>query len=58
MYMCLQKFRLGKQPHNEHSHGHSTNIRDTNRGAHNSSAFLINQNHSIYWLICDNECLI
>jgi len=56
--MCLQKFRLGKQPHNEHSHGHSTNIRDTNRGAHNSSAFLINQNHSIYWLICDNECLI
>ncbi|CAF1935107.1 unnamed protein product [Brassica oleracea var. botrytis] len=27
----LQKFRLGKQPHNEHSHGHSTNIRDTNR---------------------------
>ncbi|CAN7001800.1 hypothetical protein IGI04_020579 [Brassica rapa subsp. trilocularis] len=27
----LQKFRLGKQPHKEHSHGHSTNIRDTNR---------------------------
>ncbi|KAJ0242451.1 Myb family transcription factor PHL12 [Hirschfeldia incana] len=27
----LQKFRLGKQPHKEHSHGHSINIRDTNR---------------------------
>ncbi|CAN6926282.1 unnamed protein product [Brassica oleracea var. botrytis] len=27
----LQKFRLGKQPHKDHSHGHSTNIRDPNR---------------------------
>ncbi|KAG2305768.1 hypothetical protein Bca52824_025516 [Brassica carinata] len=29
----LQKFRLGKQPHKEHSHGHSNNIRDTNRAS-------------------------
>lgn len=27
----LQKFRLGKQPHKDHSQGHSINIRDTNR---------------------------
>uniref|UniRef100_A0A1J3HID7 Myb family transcription factor APL n=1 Tax=Noccaea caerulescens TaxID=107243 RepID=A0A1J3HID7_NOCCA len=29
----LQKFRLGKQPHKEHSHGHSINIRDANNRA-------------------------
>ncbi|KAG7576984.1 Homeobox-like domain superfamily [Arabidopsis thaliana x Arabidopsis arenosa] len=29
----LQKFRLGKQPHKEHSQNHSISIRDTNRAS-------------------------
>ncbi|ESQ48754.1 hypothetical protein EUTSA_v10021440mg [Eutrema salsugineum] len=29
----LQKFRLGKQPHKEHSQNHSINIMDTNRAS-------------------------